>query len=434
MNHQLNIQNIKDYYQISISIPQEAVSAAIQKAIKNISPHAQIPGFRKGKVPAKLILTHYPNTITSMASEELSSLISNILSEELEKRDIKGYLIQTSRPEISITNPSSITFEYLLFPSPKITKYPEYKNQTISYTKVSPTQDDTNLYIKYIISIAHPKLLTKLPSNTIPTPKAVFKVSVSKENLEPAEINVIPILYFQYLLDGLEYHARAAGIINMNFTEALPGKTLTYPEDENSIKVNIIELYDLSTTPPTNTLATLLNIKEDENPYETISTYLNKIAEDINKETKINAILKHLIQNTEIDIPTSTIDYLIATKHNIPLDQLSKLSEDTLKELREKTKESITTQLIIDYIANEEKELVEKVKPDEIILEYLRRQGYNRGKGLAHAINTLRKNSALYADIVDNLIYKKTISFLLENNTFTPSKERPLYQTQEENS
>lgn len=70
---------------ISVTVPAAGVNAIIDSAIRNFGANLSIDGFRKGKVPAKVIEKRFPEEIISRATD---SLVNMQVSAILEKEDL----------------------------------------------------------------------------------------------------------------------------------------------------------------------------------------------------------------------------------------------------------------------------------------------------------------------------------------------------------
>ena len=94
----INIKKLpKSEVEIEGEIKADIFESYFEKAFKKIGADVELPGFRKGKVPEKVLLSHIPEMqiLETMAELALSEHYPKII--ENEKLDVIG------RPEVSIT-------------------------------------------------------------------------------------------------------------------------------------------------------------------------------------------------------------------------------------------------------------------------------------------------------------------------------------------
>ena len=121
----LNIKDLPDSeVEISADIPYAFVEPYRKKALKKLSETAEIDGFRKGKVPEKMIIERLGEP------KILEEAISDVLAAVYPKIILDNTLNVVGRPEISITklapgNPVSFTAKSAVMPEVKL---PDYKN------------------------------------------------------------------------------------------------------------------------------------------------------------------------------------------------------------------------------------------------------------------------------------------------------------------
>ena len=114
----------KSEIEIEGEIDAEAFEAYYGKALKKLGENVELPGFRKGKVPENVLLSHIPE---ARVLEEMAELA---LGEEYPKIVEENKLDVISRPDISITklarkNPLAFKIKTAVLPQIKL---PDYKD------------------------------------------------------------------------------------------------------------------------------------------------------------------------------------------------------------------------------------------------------------------------------------------------------------------
>ena len=121
MSELTNIENGK--VKLSLKIPAEDYRRALESAYRRTGAHYNIPGFRKGKVPRKVIEATYG--VNVFWDEEFDSLVQSVYSDALAEHN----LVPEIQPNIEFTEVSeqdgvSFTAEVVLHPTVKLGQYP----------------------------------------------------------------------------------------------------------------------------------------------------------------------------------------------------------------------------------------------------------------------------------------------------------------------
>lgn len=80
--------------EIQVEVPAEVVSRAVESVVQKLQKVARLPGFRRGKVPASVIRTRFPEDIKS---EVVEVLVPRYFRQEAEKQG----LVPVSQPRVS---------------------------------------------------------------------------------------------------------------------------------------------------------------------------------------------------------------------------------------------------------------------------------------------------------------------------------------------
>ena len=98
MSELTNIENGK--VKLSLKIPAEDYRRALESAYRRTGAHYNIPGFRKGKVPRKVIEATYG--VNVFWDEEFDSLVQSVYSDALAEHN----LVPEIQPNIEFTEVS----------------------------------------------------------------------------------------------------------------------------------------------------------------------------------------------------------------------------------------------------------------------------------------------------------------------------------------
>lgn len=130
MSELTNIENGK--VKLSLKIPAEDYRRALESAYRRTGAHYNIPGFRKGKVPRKVIEATYG--VNVFWDEEFDSLVQSVYSDALAEHN----LVPEIQPNIEFTEVSeqdgvSFTAEVVLHPTVKLGQYKGIEAPIIEY-------------------------------------------------------------------------------------------------------------------------------------------------------------------------------------------------------------------------------------------------------------------------------------------------------------
>src|SRR6187399_393421 len=88
---------------ISFEIPPDVVEAEISRVAKGYSKSARVPGFRQGKVPAKVVRQRYKDQILyDVAHDMIPRLVTQVLKERemvpVATPDIRDVVVEEDQP------------------------------------------------------------------------------------------------------------------------------------------------------------------------------------------------------------------------------------------------------------------------------------------------------------------------------------------------
>lgn len=127
---------------LKIILPSEVFSAQHEKSIKKIASKAKVDGFRKGKVPEKVLLTRFAHEILE---EAINNLVHSSLYEAYQKEEI----VPVSQPVIDIIQaelgkPFEYTAEFEIAPKIEKVNFAEVAIEKI-VTEVGTEQIDASI-------------------------------------------------------------------------------------------------------------------------------------------------------------------------------------------------------------------------------------------------------------------------------------------------
>jgi trigger factor len=433
---------------LEIEITPEITKQRYEQVIKNYTSTANIPGFRKGKVPRQILLQRIGNTRIKAAA--LEELIQEGIEQAVKQQEIHAIgqprllssfedLVNNYEPGQPLVIAAAVDVE----PEVKITQYTQLqaKAEEVQY---DPTRVDS------VLEKEREEMSTLIPVEGRPAQigdVAVvdFKGVITDNADETSTPTPIPggeATDFQVELQEDKFiPGFVSGMVGMN-----PGET-------REIAAQFPDPYaneELAGKPASFTV-TLKEIKEKELPelnddfaqevseFETLEQLRASLAEQYQKEaetkTKANqqeALVTELLKYVEIDLPATLIDQEVdamLTQTAIRLSQqgldVRKLfTQDIIPQLRERSRpeasERLKRSLALQEIANRESIEVTPAEVEARVTELL--QQYEDQDIDENRLESVVENELLTEKILDWLLEHSSVELVPAGSLSTPEE------------
>jgi trigger factor len=355
----------------SIEIGEDKFEKAVQKAYLKNRNRFSIPGFRKGKVPRKIIEMNYGEGV--FYEEALNSLLPEAYDEAVENLELEP----VDTPEVDIEQlekgkPLMIKVEVTIKPEVKLGDYKSIEIEKIEY---NVTDENIDMELNNI----------KEMNGRI--------IDASDRETKKGDILTID---FEGYVDGEQFEGGTAENQELEigadrfikgFEEQLIGKKkgdkvdvkVTFPEDyfeeklkgkEALFKVTIHEIKEK-----------ILPILDDEfakdvSEFDTLEEYKQSIKERLEKEAKDkeqidieNKAVEKVVELSEMDIPEVMVENQINNEigefdyrlkiQGLSIDKYLELTNSTIDDFKEQVKpvaeKKVKADLVLDAIAKIEK-------------------------------------------------------------------------------
>ena len=423
---------------LTIEVPAELSGKAYEDTIKKYAKNAQVPGFRKGKVPRQVLMRQLgPEALKAASLDEVVELgLKQALKQE-EIRPAGQAQVDTSEKDMFAKfnpgEPFTFTVRIDVFPEVEL---PEYTGLTVQAEEIKPDPERLDKLLKEqqiqaATLIPVEERAAQIGDVAIVDYSGELIPKEGAEEGEDDEIDTTGLSAEDFQLDLEEDQfipGFIAGIVGME------------PDDIKEIEVSFPEDYGMEDLAGRDVKfkITLHEIKERELPelddefIQTISSYetLDKLREEMEKqfaeeadnqtaEGKKTQLIKALVDATEIDLPETLIDQEASYLVNQAAMQLQQqgldvsqfMTEEMVKNMKERSRPEaifqVKTDLILQAIGEKEELKVDekelKLKTKELMKQL---KGQNPKKS--------RVESVVYEDLFRNLV----IDFLTEKNTF----------------
>jgi trigger factor len=311
---------------LEIEIPAETTKKVYEKVVQNLARSANIPGFRKGKVPRQILLQRLgPGRIKEAALEDL---VQNSLRDALSQETIEALgnyqLVSTFEELLSQFQPGQpLTFSASVDVPPDI-NLGDYGNLNVQAEEVKPDPDAVDNFLAER-QVQHATLIPveSRPAQMGDVTVVDYKGRLTPEGEEAVDISGGEATDFQLELEeGRFLTDIVQGIVGMT-----PGETkevsVTFPEDypredlANQSAVFTLTLKELKEKElPELDDDFAQDISEEETISELRESLAKQFAEKAEQETKTNkenALIEALVAQVEIDLPETLIGQEVQT-------------------------------------------------------------------------------------------------------------------------
>ena len=417
----------KNELKLTFTVEAEKFDEAIMNVFKKSAKYFNIPGFRKGKAPFKIVEKYYGDDI--FYEDAFNDLVPEIYDKEIKDNKIDA----VSKPEIDVVQMEKgkdLIFTAIVATKPDF-KLGKYKGVELKKIEYKVTDEDIEHELSHMAE--HNSRM----------------VSVDDRAVKDGDQVVID---FEGFVDGKAFEGGKAEGQQLTigsktfipgFEEQLIGMKL---EEEKDIKVTFPEDYfskDLAAKEATFHIKLhSISVKElpkiddefakDVSEFDTLKELKASIKEKKEEENEHkakhemeDAALEAVCENTTIDIPEGMIELEIDNMEDnigqrlqyqgMSLDQYLKMMGKTEKELREEFKEdakkNVKTSLVLEKIVEEEKFEADK--------DYIKEELEKMAKQYNRKVEELEKNDNLKEYLETASKNEQAVKIIIDNAKFT---------------
>ena len=413
----------KNELKLTFTVPASRFEEAIQDVFKKSAKYFNIPGFRKGKAPFKIVERYYGDSI--FYEDAFNDLAPIVYDEEIKENKIEV----ASRPQIDVVQMEKgkdLIFTAIVATKPevKLGKYKEIPLKKIEY-KVS--DEDIDHEINHMAE--HNSRM----------------VTVEDRPVKDKDIVTID---FEGFTDGKPFEGGKAE----NHDLTIGSKTFIPGFEDQIIGMKIGEEKDIKVTFPKDYFSkdlagkeatfhvVLHGIKEKQLPtiddefakdvseFDTLKELKDSIKEKMEKENEErakheteDAAIEEVCKNTNIDIPGGMIDLEIdnimqnldqrLSYQGLNLEQylkmMGKSEADFRKDYKEQAEKNVKTRLVLDQIVKDE-----KIKEDE---KYIKEKLEEMAKQYNRKVEDLEKNEELKNYLAESSKTEQALDLIVKN-------------------
>ncbi|MGO4130514.1 trigger factor [Janibacter sp. RAF52] len=354
---------------LTVEVPSEELQPHVDAALKTIGSQIQVPGFRAGKVPARIIEQRVGKG--AVIQEAVNEALPEFFGKAVDETGVSPI----GQPEVDITEVPMADGEQLKFTvevdvRPEIT-LPDYDGIEITVDNLEVTDEDVEAKLTE---------LRERFGTLVGVDRAVETgdfVSIDlKAEIDGDEIDSVEGVSYEVgsgnMLQGIDEAlvGMTAGETK-DFTAPLAGGDQAGQDASCTVTVQSVKVRELPEVDDD-----FAQMASEFDTADELRADLAKQAEQAKKfEQGIQArdkVLDHLLDNTEIPLPEGIVEAEIH-QH---LEQEGRLEDDEHRaEVDESTRKTLTTQFLLDALATAEE--IEVGQPE--LIEYLVMQSQQYG-------------------------------------------------------
>ncbi len=414
---------------VELEIPAEQCKNSFQEALSNLSKSANLPGFRKGKVPKAVVLQQIGTK--RIQASALEKLLETAWKEAIKEKSIKplcepeligGFetLLDTFNSDSALT----LTLETDIPPTPKLktTKGLEVESEKVLFdpNKIDELIEQSRKQLATLIPIEG--RAAKKGDVAVISFEGTFKDDNSKiegGNSDSMDVELEQGQMIPGFVEGIiGMQTGDTKIVECTFPKDYPqenaqGRKASFSIHLKDLKAKELPVLDDSFAKQTSDKANMQELRND------LEKRLQEDVEQRNIKNRHESLLNALVKELEVEIPETLINQEVRnlieqTARNFSeqgLDVKSTFTPELVKKLMDSSKpeamENLRKQFALNALAKEEKIDVEEKEIDEKFTEI--KDQFAKEKN----IDLKRLREA----IEDDLLKEKIFDWLEENNT-----------------
>lgn len=412
---------------LTIEVPAEELDKGIKAACKSLANRVNIPGFRKGKAPRRILEMNIGKE--AILDEAFDRVAQKAFDEALKQENLDP----VDRPQVDIVTleeGKNVVFKATITPVPEVT-LGEYKGLKVAKDAVEVKDEQVEEQVKNILN-HHAKMVDAEEGATVANDDFItldFKGEVDGVAFAGGEGKDYPLQIgshsfidtFEDQLVGLKVGEEKD--VNVTFPEEYHAKDLAGKAAVFHCKINSIKHKEMPELTD--------EFVKASTSYESIEDMKAKLRENIEKNAqreadtkRRNEILKQATDNITVDIPEVMVENRVSNmiqelsvnleNQGMNLDAYLKYANMDMAKLREQYKESaaiaVKTDLMLDAVAKAEDIKVENADINaEIAL-----LAATYGTTPQEVSKIIKKNHSI-GNLVATVLHKKAVNFIIDS-------------------
>ena len=414
---------------LTIEVVAAELDKAEERACKRFASQVNIPGFRKGKAPRKIVEQHIgKQTVLQEAFDYF--IAPEALAEALKDQKMEDIVARPDIETVTLEEGKDVVFKATVVPRPEV-KLGEYKGLKIAKDEVKVTDEDVDNQLKRMAD--HQAKMVEAPEGAAVEDGDFttldFKGFVDGEAFEGGEGKDYPLqIGSNSFIPGFETQLIGAKVgeekdVNVKFPEEyhakeLAGKDATFKCTIRSIKHKELPAIDDAFAKAASKFETLDELKAD------IRKNLTENAERKAENDRKAEALETASKNITVDIPPVMVDNEVTrmlrememrlAQQGMQLEQYLQFAGTDIAKLREQYRETaeknVRTGLMLEEVAKAENIKVEASDLDKEVEVMAAAYG-----ATPKQVKKIIAEQGRLNDLAATVLRNKTMQFIFDN-------------------
>lgn len=414
---------------LTIEVVAAELDKAEERACKRFASQVNIPGFRKGKAPRKIVEQHVgKQTVLQEAFDYF--IAPEALAEALKDQKMEDIVTRPDIETMTLEEGKDVVFKATVVPRPEV-KLGEYKGLKIAKDEVKVTDEDVDNQLKHMAD--HQAKMVEAPEGAAVEDGDFttldFKGFVDGEAFEGGEGKDYPLqIGSNSFIPGFETQLIGAKVgeekdVNVKFPEEyhakeLAGKDATFKCTIRSIKHKELPAIDDAFAKAASKFETLDELKAD------IRKNLTENAERKAENDRKAEALETASKNITVDIPPVMVDNEVTrmlrememrlAQQGMQLEQYLQFAGTDIAKLREQYRETaeknVRTGLMLEEVAKAENIKVEAADLDKEVEVMAAAYG-----ATPKQVKKIIAEQGRLNDLAATVLRNKTMQFIFDN-------------------
>lgn len=394
---------------INVEVPFDELKPNFDRAYKELAKQVRVPGFRPGKVPARVLESRVGRG--PVLDEVVNEAVPNKYLEAVNSTELKTL----GRPDIEVTkieDGEEVAFTAEVDIRPEVT-VPAFGELSVSVDDVGVTEEEVQEQLDELRARFGTLSGVDRPAANGDFVSIDLSATVDGQAVEEAQTSGLSHeIGSQELVAGLDEALIGAGEgETKTFTTELVAGDYAGREAEVTVTLNSVKQRELPEADD--------EFAQMASEFDTVEELLGDLRERLGRVKKMqqgmqarDKILEALLDSVEVPLPESVVDSEIdARKHdavhpfdhdedkfNESLQQQGSSREDWDAETRQEAERAVKTQLVLDTIADEEQVQVSDNELTERIIYQAQQLGMSPDQYVQQA-QQANQLGAIYADV-----------------------------------
>ena len=412
---------------LEIEVPAAELEKASEKAFKKIAGKVNIPGFRKGKAPRKIVEQHVGKQ--AILDEAFEIIAPQAYAEALEDQKIDP----VTRPAIDVVTMEEgkdLVFKATVTEKPEL-KLGEYKGLKIEQKVGTVSDDDVQQQLTRMLD-RQADMVEAEEGAAVQASSFItldFKGFVDGEAFPGGEGKDYPLQIGSHsFIPGFEEHLIGAKIgeekdVNVTFPKEyhaaeLAGKEAVFKCTVRSIKEKVVPAMDDEFAKKASTFQTLDELKAD------VRSKLEKSAAERAESDNREAALQQASDNATVEIPDVMVDNRVTTmiqelsmrleQQGMKMEQYLQYAGTDIAKIRETYREAaaknVKMDLVLEQVAKAEEIKVEAADLDAEVEAMAKTYG-----ATPEQVKKIIAQQGRLGDLAATVLRRKTAQFIVDN-------------------